>query len=84
MISKSHDHLKTISLRATLTDERDQPKGFIPGRGVMRSAWLSEPSRGIAGLGTLRRVQDSGLDHEKAPGSREGSRGLRVFEVRHS
>jgi len=75
MISKSHDHLKMISLRATLTDEQSKMHPFTPGRGVMRSAWLSEPSRGVVGLGTLHRVQNSGLDHDKAPGSREGLRG---------
>lgn len=82
MISKSHDHPKTISLRATLSDFQRAPGIKRCKRGVKLSPWLSEPSRGIVSLGTLRRVQDSGLDHEKAPGKMISHGGSRSRNVR--
>jgi len=70
--NRPDDLQKSRSLENDLSESHadgrtEQDASLHTGKGVMRSAWLSEPSRGVVGLGTLHRVQNSGLDHDKTP-----------------
>lgn len=84
MISKSHDHPKMISLRATLTDEQSKMRPFIPGRGSCAQRG-SQSLLGALWSGHTPQSAEFGVRPRQNPRETgKGFAGVQVFEAMRS